>query len=70
MRDSEQIAVASKGDFLGELSLMFNTPRNATLVTETPVTLAVINRREFHSLLNLCPRLKKIVEDEAQLRSA
>lgn len=69
MRDGEQIAVASKGDFLGELSLMFNTPRNATLVTESPVTLAVLNRREFHSLLHLCPRLKAIVEDEAQLRT-
>ena len=70
MRDGEQIAVAGKGDFLGELSLLFNTPRNATLVTETSVTLAVLNRREFHSLINLCPRLKKLVEDEAQLRSA
>ena len=70
MRGGEQIAVASKGDFLGELSLLFNAPRNATLVTETSVTLAVLNRREFHSLMNLCPRLKKLVEDEAQLRSA
>lgn len=70
IRNGKQIAVASKGDFLGELSLMFNTPRNATLVTESHVTLAVLNRREFHSLLNLCPRLKSIIEDEAELRSA
>ena len=70
LRNGEQIALASRGDFLGELSLLFNTPRNATLVTETKVTLAVLNRREFHSLLNLCPRLEKRVQDETELRSA
>lgn len=70
MRGGEQIALASKGDFLGELSLLFNTPRNATLVTETPVVLAVLDRREFHSLLNACPRLKGIVESNAKERSA
>ncbi len=70
MRAGEQVAIAGKGDVLGELSLMFNTPRNATLVTETDVTLAVLNRVEFQSLLNLCPRLKQLIEDEAELRSA
>ena len=70
IRDGDQIAIAGKGDVLGELSLMFNTPRNATLVTETDVTLAVLSRREFQSLMDLCPRLKQLIEVEAQLRTA
>ena len=70
VRDGEQIAIAGKGDFLGELSLLFNTPRNATLVTETAVKLAVLNRDQFQALMDLCPRLKRRIEVEAQLRSA
>lgn len=70
MRDNEQIAIATKGDFLGEMSLMFNAPRNATLVAQGPVVLAVLNRREFHSLMDLCPRLRQLVETEAAKRKA
>lgn len=70
MRNHEQIAIASKGDFLGEMSLLFNTPRNATLVAETPVVLAVLSRREFHSLMDACPRLEQLVEKEAAARRA
>ena len=70
MRDGEQIAVVGKGDIVGELSLLFNTPRNATLVSTTPIVVAALNRREFHSFLELCPRLQLLVKDEAELRSA
>lgn len=68
MRNAEQIAIATKGDFLGEMSFLYNEPRNADLIAQTPVVLAVLNRREFNSLMDACPRLEQLVETEAAAR--
>jgi len=69
-RNGEQIATVGKGSFLGEMSLVCNEPRNASLVADTPVVLAVLSRREFHSLMSLCPRLEYLVDKEIRKRVA
>ena len=69
IRDGERVATVGKGSFLGEMSLLNGMPRNASITTDTPSVLAVLSRREFYSLLSLCPRLERLVETEAQRRS-
>lgn len=39
------------GDFLGEISLVSNAPRTATVTTTTPARLLVVTEQGFRSLL-------------------
>jgi CRP-like cAMP-binding protein len=69
-RDGETIATVGPGTILGEGALLTNEPRNASLVTTSPVKLSVLNRREFASFLHQCPRLAAKVDDLVTTRSA
>ena len=46
------------GEFLGEISLIDDGPRTATVTTATPVRLFVIAHRQFHSLLERFPGIQ------------
>lgn len=66
-RDGHPIASVGAGDVVGEIAVLRNQPRNATVMATTPVTVAVFTRQEFISLLDLCPRLNqefRIVAEE------
>jgi len=58
-RDAKPIARLEAGDFFGEMSLMDGKPRSATVIAETPVTLLVVDRRSFRSLLDGVPGLRR-----------
>ncbi|WP_456399688.1 Crp/Fnr family transcriptional regulator [Persephonella sp.] len=62
----------SDGDFVGELSLIDGKPRSASLIAETDVELAVLERRHFITILSKFPDLcLKIAENLVQrLRKA
>jgi CRP/FNR family cyclic AMP-dependent transcriptional regulator len=49
------------GAFFGEMSLLDGDPRSATVVTETPVRLLVINRENFSVLRRDVPDLTQIL---------
>jgi len=51
------IGTRGPGEFFGEIALLDNRPRTATVVTKTPVTIEVLNRAEFGSLLAEFPDL-------------
>jgi CRP-like cAMP-binding protein len=51
-RDGRQLAMLGPGDFLGEMALLDEKPRNATVTVEEPSRLLVIGHPEFHSLLD------------------
>lgn len=57
LRDGEQIATLSAGDFFGELALLDRGPRSATVIAETPMQLLVLAQREFSGLLDEVPSL-------------
>ncbi|MET0420466.1 MAG: cyclic nucleotide-binding domain-containing protein [Acidimicrobiia bacterium] len=40
-----------RGDYFGELALITGSPRSATIVAETPMTLFILDRRDFNNLL-------------------
>ena len=68
-RNGEGVAVLRPGMVMGELALMTNEPRNATVTAMEPSAVYAFNRREFISLLSECPTFAEIVTADAQSRS-
>ena len=56
-KDDRVVATRGPGSYIGEIALLDNRPRTATVVAKTPVTIEVIGRREFHGLLAESPQL-------------
>lgn len=50
--DNETVAHLGPGDFLGELAVISGTPRTATVTATSEMTVEILNRREFMSLLD------------------
>ena len=56
-RDGKVIAVRGTGDYVGEIALLDERPRTATLTARTDIVVEVLNRAEFSSLLAEAPEL-------------
>jgi CRP/FNR family cyclic AMP-dependent transcriptional regulator len=54
-RHGRKIATIGVGDGFGELSLLARSPRNATVVAETPMEVVVLGQREFAGLIDDVP---------------
>jgi len=53
--DDRPVAILGEGDFFGEMALLDGGRRHATIVTEGPAELLVLDRREFRHLLTAAP---------------
>ena len=53
------IATRRPGDYVGEIALLDKRPRTASVVATTPVSVEVLSRREFVSLLAEAPELSE-----------
>jgi CRP/FNR family transcriptional regulator, cyclic AMP receptor protein len=62
--DGKVVATCGAGDFFGEVALLEDRPRTATVIAKSDVTVDVIGRHEFSVLLDDHPEIEK------QLRSA
>jgi CRP-like cAMP-binding protein len=51
------IARRGAGEWFGEIALLDNRPRTATIVAITPVVIEVIGKREFAALVNDFPEI-------------
>jgi CRP/FNR family cyclic AMP-dependent transcriptional regulator len=60
-RKARHVATLGGGDFVGEIALITEMPRTATVTAETPVRLFVMTRREFHSVLDQNPNVERKV---------
>ena len=58
-RDGKLIASVGKGAVLGEVALLANRARTATVQAETAMTVEVLNRREFEQLLDQSPAITR-----------
>jgi CRP-like cAMP-binding protein len=60
-RKGRRVATRSSGDFVGEIALLEEMPRTATVVAETPVRLIVLTRKDFRHLLDENPGVERKV---------
>jgi CRP-like cAMP-binding protein len=54
-RKGRKIDTAGPGDFFGEMALLTDQPRNATVVTTSPVDALIITARNFRALVESNP---------------
>lgn len=62
-RDGRSIAERGPGDVVGEIALLSDVARTATVTATEPCHLFVIGRREFHSLIDELPSFRLQVLD-------
>jgi CRP/FNR family cyclic AMP-dependent transcriptional regulator len=60
-RNGRRIATLSGGDFLGEIALITEMPRTATVTAETLLRFFVLTRREFQQVLDEHPSVERKV---------
>jgi CRP/FNR family cyclic AMP-dependent transcriptional regulator len=70
-RDGSEIRTLGPGDFFGEISLLEDRPRTATVTAKTRLRFFVLTRQAFRGLLDRQPELEeKVVRAlEERLRS-
>lgn len=68
VRDGDRVARLGPGTFFGELALMGEGERTATVVASTPMRLYVLHRVEFDRLLEFVPSIRDQVLAAATLR--
>jgi CRP-like cAMP-binding protein len=71
-RKGRKIATLGPGRYFGELALLDRKPRSASVVSETEMTLLVLDQRSFSSLLDAVPALaqKLLMATAQRLREA
>jgi CRP-like cAMP-binding protein len=60
-KNGQEIRTLGPGDFFGEIALLEDTPRTATVVAKTPLRFFVLTRQSFRSLLAHQPELERKV---------
>ncbi len=71
-RNGRRVTSLEPGRYFGELSLLDRRPRNATIISETPMKLLVLDQRRFNGLLDSIPGMshKLLVAMADRLREA
>ena len=64
----ETVAEVEPGDFFGEIALLGDGYRTATVVADDDVSVEIMNRREFASILDLWPQFANEVTRRATCR--
>ena len=60
-RNGREVARLGPGDVVGEMALLSEGPRTATVTAAEPSTLFVLAHREFHSLMDQSAEVRKCV---------
>jgi CRP/FNR family cyclic AMP-dependent transcriptional regulator len=57
-RDGELVAERGSGDILGEIALVDEGPRTATVTVTAPSRMLVVGHRDFHALMDEFPTVR------------
>jgi len=60
-RGGKKLATRGRGEFFGEIALVEDVPRTATVTATTPLRFFVLTRRSFLRLLDEQPRVERKV---------
>jgi CRP/FNR family transcriptional regulator, cyclic AMP receptor protein len=60
-RRGRRLATQRRGDFFGEIALLENIPRTATVTASSPLRFFVLTRPSFHRLLGDAPNVERKV---------
>jgi CRP/FNR family cyclic AMP-dependent transcriptional regulator len=69
-RHGRRIATMHGGDFFGEIALVADVPRTATVTTTSPVHALVITDRAFRELMHASPAIQTKVLEAVAARLA
>jgi CRP/FNR family transcriptional regulator, cyclic AMP receptor protein len=58
-RNGRRVGEVKAGGIVGELSMLNRAPRNATVIAETPLEVAILARRDFVALLDKSPSIQR-----------
>ncbi|MCX6024386.1 MAG: cyclic nucleotide-binding domain-containing protein, partial [Chloroflexi bacterium] len=64
------VATLGRGNHFGEMALIYDRPRNATIRAGSGLTLLVLDEQRFRDLLVSAPILGRNIQDEARRRLA
>jgi CRP/FNR family transcriptional regulator, cyclic AMP receptor protein len=70
LKGGTEINKLGPGDFFGEIALVRQEPRSATVVADTPIRALVITERTFQSLLARSPDIENKVMSALSARLA
>jgi len=66
-RNGQMISTLCNGDFFGEIALVTDVPRTATVTAATPIRALVVPTREFRQLLRTSPDIQgKVLQAVAE----
>ncbi|HJS27166.1 MAG TPA: cyclic nucleotide-binding domain-containing protein [Actinomycetota bacterium] len=71
--EQRQLAELGPGDFFGEIALLLDVPRTATVVASSDVTLVVMHERDFRAMEEEIPTVRDriaAVMEERRARAA
>ena len=70
-RNGKELRELGAGDFIGEIALVADVPRTATVTATSPVRLLVVTDRAFRGLLEQMPSIaKKVLQSLGELLHA
>jgi CRP-like cAMP-binding protein len=58
LRNGRRVGEVKAGGIVGELSMLNRGPRNATVIADTPLEVAILARRDFLELLDNSPSIR------------
>jgi ATP-binding cassette subfamily B protein len=69
-KGSKRAAVLQDGDYFGEIALLSDQPRNATVRSLTPCVCLILQRDHFRAMLNRSAALRERIKQVAQQRDS
>jgi CRP-like cAMP-binding protein len=67
-RDGNEVRRLSEGDFFGEIALIEDRPRTATVTATNPLRFFVLTRQSFRGLLDHQPEIETKVREALEAR--
>jgi CRP/FNR family transcriptional regulator, cyclic AMP receptor protein len=69
LRGGEHVADLGPGDFLGEIGIVTQAPRNASVVARSPMRVLVMSEQDFRGVARAFPAVAERIREAVRERS-